>query len=187
MGLIMLILIGTVPTAYALNRALPDSQVAHFEQTSAAASAVIAAKGAGYSIIGDPRPAVTLYVSQHKISEGTYPSLAVLVKDIGEQVQRYGSLSKVPAESVGNTRNDMYLASEAIRFLMKDKESDLGKDDVAKLNAYDPRARSRRRRSAAERDHRDTSGSRRADLAHRAARDESGARDGRPADRPSSR
>lgn len=136
MGLIMLILIGTVPTAYALNRALPDSQVAHFEQTSAAASAVIAAKGSGYSIIGDPRPAVTQYVSQHKISEGTYPSLAVLVKDIGEQVQRYGSLSKVPAESVGNTRNDMYLASEAIRFLMKDKESDLSKDDVAKLNAY---------------------------------------------------
>ena len=27
MGLIMLILIGTVPTAYALNRALPDSQL----------------------------------------------------------------------------------------------------------------------------------------------------------------
>jgi len=27
MGLIMLILIGTVPTTYALNRALPDSQI----------------------------------------------------------------------------------------------------------------------------------------------------------------
>jgi PiT family inorganic phosphate transporter len=30
MGLIMLILIGTVPTAYALNRALPENQVASF-------------------------------------------------------------------------------------------------------------------------------------------------------------
>jgi hypothetical protein len=28
-------------------------------------------------------------------------------------------LAKVPAEAVGNTGNDMYLASEAIRFLMK--------------------------------------------------------------------
>ena len=55
----MLILIGTVPTAYALNRALPDSQVAQFQQTSDAASKVVAAKGAGHSIIGDPRPAVT--------------------------------------------------------------------------------------------------------------------------------
>jgi PiT family inorganic phosphate transporter len=136
MGLIMLILIGTVPTAYALNRALPDSQVAQFETTSTVAARVIAAKGAGHSIIGDPRPAVTQYVSQHKISEGTYPSLAVLVKDVGDQVQKYGSLSKVPAEAVGNTRNDMYLTSEAIRFLMKDKENDLSKEDVATLNAY---------------------------------------------------
>src|SRR5450631_1118584 len=59
MGLIMLILIGTVPTAYALNRALPESQVVQFQQSSAAAATVIAAKGAGHSIIGDPRPAVT--------------------------------------------------------------------------------------------------------------------------------
>ena len=136
MGLIMLILIGTVPTAYALNRALPDSQVAQFQKTSEAAAQVVAAKGAGHSIIGDPRPAVTLYVAARKISEGTYPSLAVLVKDVGDQVQKYGSLNKVPAEAVGNTRNDMYLTSEAIRFLMKDKESTLSKEDVATLNAY---------------------------------------------------
>jgi PiT family inorganic phosphate transporter len=136
MGLIMLILIGTVPTAYALNRALPESQVVQFQKTSEAASKVVATKGAGHSIIGDPRPAVTLYVAEHKISEGTYPSLSVLVKDVGDQVQKYGSLSKVPAEVVGNTRNDMYLTSEAIRFLMKDKENDLNKEEVATLNAY---------------------------------------------------
>src|SRR6195256_4032557 len=136
MGLIMLILIGTVPTAYALNRALPESQVAQFQKTSEAASKVVAAKGAGHSIIGDPRPAVTQYVATRQISEGTYPSLAVLVKDVGDQVQKYGSLNKVPAEAVGNTRNDMYLTSEAIRFLMKDKENDLNKEEVATLNAY---------------------------------------------------
>src|SRR3974390_965446 len=42
----------------------------------------------------------------------------------------------MPAETVGNTRNDMYLASEAIRLLMKDKESDLSKDDIVALNNY---------------------------------------------------
>ena len=136
MGLIMLILIGTVPTAYALNRALPESQVAQFQKTSEAASKVVAAKGAGHSIIGDPRPAVTQYVATRKINEGTYPSLAVLVKDVGDQVQKYGSLNKVPAEAVGNTRNDMYLTSEAIRFLMKDKENDLNKEEVDTLKAY---------------------------------------------------
>src|SRR6195256_5668220 len=136
MGLIMLVLIGTVPTAYALNRALPASQVVQFQKNSDAASAVISAKGAGHSIIGDPRPAVTRYISEHKFEEGTYPSLAVLVKDVGDQVQKYGALDKVPAEAVGNTRNDMYLASEAIRFLMKDKENDLSKEEVSTLNAY---------------------------------------------------
>ena len=136
MGLIMLVLIGTVPTAYALNRALPESRIEQFQKTSIAASNVIAAKGADHSIIGDPRPAVTQYVAARKISEGTYPALSVLVKDVGDQVRTYGTLDKVPAEKVGNTRNDMYLASEAIRFLMKDKENDLNKEEVATLNAY---------------------------------------------------
>src|SRR3981189_2257999 len=131
MGLIMLILIGTVPTAYALNRALPESQVAQFQKTSAAASTVIAAKGAGHSIIGNPRPAVTLYVAEHHLDEGTYPSLAVLMRNIANDVQTYGTLAKIPAAQVGNTRNDMYLASEAIRFLQKDKAAELSTQDKA--------------------------------------------------------
>ncbi len=136
MGLIMLILIGTVPTAYALNRSMPASQIAQFEANSQAASAVINSKAAGYNVIGDPRPAVTLYVAERKINEGTFPSLAVLVKNISEQVTQYGSIAKMPMDQVGNTRNDMYLASEAIRFLMKDKESDLSAQDIATLNNY---------------------------------------------------
>jgi len=136
MGLIMLILIGTVPTAYALNRALPDSQLQAFATTSQAASVVINQKASGYNVLGNPRPAVTAYVSSHEINEGTYPSLAILVKDISEQVTKYGSLARMPADTVGNTRNDMYLASEAVRFLMKDKASDLSPDEVKTLTAY---------------------------------------------------
>jgi PiT family inorganic phosphate transporter len=136
MGLIMLILIGTVPTAYALNRALPDSEITGFLITSSAASDVIEQKATGFNTLGDPRPAVTRYVSQHQIDGGTYPSLAVLVRDIAAQVKQYGSLAKIPAEAVGNTRNDMYLASEAIRVLMKDKDSELSEDDTAALKAY---------------------------------------------------
>ena len=79
---------------------------------------------------------MTNYVAQHQINEGTYPSLAVLVTDIAKQVNEYGSLAKVPAEAVGNTRNDMYLVSEALRFLAKDKEAELNADDVKTLTAY---------------------------------------------------
>ena len=84
MGLIMLILIGVAPTAYALNRAPGEGHAAQFVAAAHAASKVVEAHGAGYNVIGDPRPAVTEYIHAHQISEGTYPSLAVLVKEIGE-------------------------------------------------------------------------------------------------------
>jgi PiT family inorganic phosphate transporter len=136
MGLIMLILIGVAPTAYALNRALPESQTAAFITASDAASKIIEAKGAGFAIMGDPRPAVMDYIHAHKIAEGTYPSLAVLVKGIGDEVKQYGSLAKTPFDKVQNVRNDMYLTSEAIKNLAKDKESELSADDKATLGAY---------------------------------------------------
>ncbi len=136
MGLIMLILIGTVPTAYALNRTPAPTHVESFRAASIAAARVIEKQAAGYNVLGDPRPAVTLYVSQRKLNEGTFVSLAALVKEIAAQVDQYGSIAKIPATSVGNVRNDMYLASEALRFLMKDKENALGKPEVAILNTY---------------------------------------------------
>ena len=75
-------------------------------------------------------------MSSHTINEGTYPSIAALMRDISEQVAQYGSLAKIPAAAVGNTRNDMYLTSEAIRNLMKDKASELSPEETNKLNAY---------------------------------------------------
>jgi PiT family inorganic phosphate transporter len=132
MGLILLILIGTVPTAYALNRTLQQTDI----QKSKAAEEVIDKQAFGYSILGDPRPTVTLYVSQRKIEEGTYPALLRLVKDVSVQVGKYGTLAQLPADAVRNTRNDMYLASEAIRFLLKDKESSLSGSDRTALNDY---------------------------------------------------
>jgi PiT family inorganic phosphate transporter len=136
MGLIMLILIGTVPTSYALNKSLPANHIQEFVQSSTAASKVVDAKAAGYNIIGDPRPIVTAYISRHEISGGTFPALSILIKDIANQVQAYGSIDRVPYEQVGNTRNDMYLTSEAIRFLMKDKEAELSTEESATLKKY---------------------------------------------------
>jgi inorganic phosphate transporter, PiT family len=136
MGLIMLILIGTVPTAYALNRALPESQIEQFTENSTAASKVIEAKAAAHTVAGNPRPAVTKYLAEHQISDQTLPALATLVQDISKQVTQYGSLAKFPADVVGNTRNDMYLASETIRFLMKDAQNGLNADEAATLSSY---------------------------------------------------
>ena len=140
MGLIMLILIGTVPTAYALNRALPDSHVATFVARLARPPRRSSTRTApATAIIGDPRPAVTDYVHAHKITEGTYPSLAVLVKrDRRRRSQQYGSLAKVPADKVGNTSATTCIwPRRRSAFLAKDKESELtARREVATLNAY---------------------------------------------------
>jgi inorganic phosphate transporter, PiT family len=125
-----------VPTAYAMNRTPSAGDVASFVHNSEAASRIVEARAAGYNVLGDPRPAVTNYVTSRKINEGTYPSLAVLIRDIANQVQTYGAIAKIPAAQVGNTRNDMYLATEAIRLLQKDKENDHSKPEVAVLGAY---------------------------------------------------
>ena len=136
MGLIMLILIGTVPTTYALNRAVPDSFLPQFEQTSAAASKIIDSKAAGYAITGDPRPTVIGFVRDRKLEGGVYPALAMLMRDIVAQVHGYGSLAAVPADKVRNTRNDMYLVSEALRTLPKVQDNELSSEDGKVLAKY---------------------------------------------------
>jgi PiT family inorganic phosphate transporter len=133
MGLIMLILIGVAPTAYALNRAPGEGHAAQFVTSAHAASKIVEAHGAGYNITGDPRPAVTDYIHAHVISEGTYPSLAALTKQISDSVEHYGSVAKTPLDKVQNLRNDMYLASEAFRVLAKDKESELSAEDKGQI------------------------------------------------------
>ena len=140
MGLIMLILIGVVPTAYALNRAVPAHYVAEFHVNSAAASALL-----------DPRPApapapatdavaaraaVTHYIADKTYSPETKPALAALIRDIDRQVQGYGSLAKVPGAAVNNMRNDMYLASEAIKRLGKDKAAAVSEPQIEVLDTY---------------------------------------------------
>src|SRR5271156_2077557 len=133
MGLIMLILIGVAPTAYALNRAPGEGHAAQFVTSAHAASKIVEAHGAGYNITGDPRPAVTEYIHSHTITEGTYPSLAVLTKQISDSVEQYGSVARTPLDKVQNLRNDMYLASEAFRVLAKDKENELTAADNGQI------------------------------------------------------
>ncbi len=133
MGLIMLILIGVAPTAYALNRAPGEGHAAEFVASAHAASKIVEAHGVGYAITGDPRPAVTEYIHSHTITEGTYPSLAILTKEISDSVEQYGSVAKTPLDKVQNLRNDMYLASEGFRVLTKDKESELSAADKGQI------------------------------------------------------
>ncbi|MFK4871209.1 inorganic phosphate transporter [Novosphingobium sp. ZW T3_23] len=140
MGLIMLILIGTVPTAYALNRAVPERYTAEFHARSIAAETTLrAAVGTGTGADLDPTEArrqVTAYIAEKSFTPETLPALSALVHHVDSQVMAYGSLAKVPAAAVSNIRNDMYLASEAIKGLGKQKPRELSETAQETLATY---------------------------------------------------
>jgi PiT family inorganic phosphate transporter len=136
MGLIMLILIGTVPTAYALNRAMPQTEVTHFIAIAHQADAALVAGSKGVAAPADARGAVTTYVQTHTLAPATLPAIAALTGAIGDQVQRYGNLAAVPASSTANVRNDMYLASEALRLLDKSKAVPFSDAQAASLKDF---------------------------------------------------
>jgi PiT family inorganic phosphate transporter len=71
MHMIMLILTGTVRTAFALNRVLPMSQMARFSRNSAAAAKIVEAKAAGSNVLGKPRPAIMEHVAHHRSGTST--------------------------------------------------------------------------------------------------------------------
>jgi PiT family inorganic phosphate transporter len=119
MGLIMLILIGTVPTAYALNRAMPESEVATFHAVAQATEQSLATYANGVAAPADFHEGVAAYVRSHELKPETVPSLIKLVDGISAEVTQYGSLSHVPTDAVDNVRNDMYLSSEALRLMQK--------------------------------------------------------------------
>ncbi len=136
MGLIMLILIGTVPTAYALNRAMPSDSVAHFAVVAQAAEESIARKTGGAAGPADAHAALEEYIRTRTVAATTLPALASLAREISGHVTGYGSLDKVPAGAVHNVRNEMYLASETIRLLKKKGNSGLDADAIKSLGDF---------------------------------------------------
>jgi PiT family inorganic phosphate transporter len=138
MGLIMLILIGAAPTAYALNRTMADSAMPAFIASAHSAQGVFAAHAAGAAppTVAEARVTIGDALRAHKVDKpANYAALATLTSDIAAHVQTYGSIRHVPAASVPNLRNDMYLAGDAMRLLGKEKAS-LSKSDKAALKGF---------------------------------------------------
>jgi PiT family inorganic phosphate transporter len=119
MGLIMLILVGTVPTAYALNHAVTQSQVQTFTAVSRQVSDTVTHYVDPNAIIADAGPELEHFVSTRNFQPTTMLALRQTVDDIQNEVTRYGALNKVPANMQSNVRNQMYLASETMRLLPK--------------------------------------------------------------------
>jgi len=135
MGLIMLILIGTVPMAYALNRAMPVEQMTQFVAVAEAAQRSLAGS-VTVPAPAHPNQRLSDYVPTKTFEPDVVAALAAVTGRIAGQVRESGTLSRVPVEAVSNVRHDMYLASETIRFLDKNSTVHFDADTKANLAAF---------------------------------------------------
>ncbi|MBB4047726.1 PiT family inorganic phosphate transporter [Sphingomonas zeae] len=140
MGLIMLILIGCAPTAYALNRTLPESAMPAFARNAEVAAAAYVAHGApGQVSVDRARQAVVAGVRARTIdTPQVYTGLSVLSRDIGQRIENYGTFSRVPAAVVPNLRNDMYLVLDTTRMVAKSEAAKrrFTAAEIESLSAY---------------------------------------------------
>jgi inorganic phosphate transporter, PiT family len=120
MGLIMLILIGTVPTAYALNHAISPSETQDFIVASEQVTQILD-RHIGPSVVAgsNPREEVTNFIRTQELQPETTAALKALVQDVSREVTLYKEFKSVPAKDQTNIRNSMYLASEALQLLQK--------------------------------------------------------------------
>jgi len=133
MGLIMLILVGTVPVAYALNRAMPATEVASYVALAQVTSESLI-KAAPHAAPADSKTALSTYIRTHDFNVEVLPALAKTIGEIGDQVKSSGTFAGVPTDKVSDLRNDMYLTSETVRLLEKTKPQGYKLDANATTN-----------------------------------------------------
>jgi len=137
MGLIMLILIGTVPTAYALNHAVTANDIQDFIAASEQAGHILDRHVDKTGILGaNARDEVTDYIRTKQLQPDTILALRELVEDLNHEVVLYKAFKSVPPQDQTNVRNDMYVASEAIRLMQKNHNPGFTAAENAALSNY---------------------------------------------------
>ena len=136
MGLIMLILIGTVPTAYAVNHAVTASQTQDFVAVSAQTANTLSHYVSPNAVVGDSRDELTDYIRTRNFTPNTMLALRGLVNGIGTEMALYKQLKEVPQDKVRNFRNDMYVVSEALRLMKKSGNPAFSTADAAVITNY---------------------------------------------------
>src|SRR5471032_865280 len=131
MDLIMLILIGTVPTAYALNKAVTPAETQTFLSVGHHASEVLGKYTNGAASVADPRATVQHYVQTKTVEPDTVVALKQLTDIIDGQVGPSSSMAAVPQNIVNNVRTNMYVPSEPLRLMDKQNAPTFAADAAA--------------------------------------------------------
>ena len=136
MGLIMLILIGTVPTAYALNHNVSPAEVQSFIAASVEAGQILERHVPSGTPDPDPRTEITDYIHTKHLQPTTLLALSQLVSELNREVSAYNSLRAIPAEQQTNIRNDMYLTGRALKIMDPSHNPAFTAQESAALKTY---------------------------------------------------
>ncbi len=137
MGLIMLILIGTVPGAYALNHGAGARDVREFLNASERVVQVLDAHSAPAAMDeGAARAEVTQYIRTRKQEPGTLASLGALIGSLDGEMSQHQAYSSLPAQEQANVRNSMYVAGEALRLMEKDHPHQFTASEWNAIHSY---------------------------------------------------
>jgi len=137
MGLIMLILIGTVPTAYALNHTVTANDIQQFIAASEQAGHILDRHVDQHAILGsDARAEVTDYIRTQQLKPETIAALRILIEDVESKVGQYKVLKSIPSQEQTKVRNDMYVAGEALRLMAKKHNPAFTAEESAVLKNY---------------------------------------------------
>jgi inorganic phosphate transporter, PiT family len=136
MGLIMLILIGTVPTAYAINHAVTYKDSQDFIAVSREAADALSKYVSPDAVIADAHQDVTDYIRTKNFTPNTMLALRTMVNDVANETALYKEMKNIPNDRVRNFRNDLYVVSEALRLMQKSGNPQLADSDKAVLANY---------------------------------------------------
>lgn len=121
MGLLMLILIGVAPTAYALNRTLPvDTTPALVASANAAADAWGAQANGATMTMPQARDTLRAALQARDVASPSVPlALSTVSRDVAARVAATGSVAATPAAETTDLRRDLYLLHDTSKLVTK--------------------------------------------------------------------
>jgi inorganic phosphate transporter, PiT family len=121
MGLVMLILIGLVPSVYAVNMGLTSDSIRQFESRSVAITKVMDSYVTGAPVLHDyAQVELSNYLkTSGKVSPDTFSALANKNREITTAMAGHTTMSDLSEEERSTLRSSMYLVAESIGKLNK--------------------------------------------------------------------
>ncbi len=136
MGLIMLILVGVVPTAFALNRTPDPAMLDQFRSASAALVQTLDRHVQPGVSVADPQAVVADAVRNKNWTPETTVAMRSFLSQLDQRMINYKSLANVPTDLVSNLRNDLYLVSEALKLVDKKKQLPMTPEDLKTVSNF---------------------------------------------------